>query len=270
VNCDASDLVPKTYFYARGKQNSVLLLEPLTEDLTKVTFCVESNPLSPSTNFAYLLLFGLQQTILKKKLDETIRTLKDDKKAIEETIEKNKREILRKEVNLARYRISKHRDTDEMREKIEETKCELADLKKKLEDSKNELTNFSALLELVEFKKETVFFQWYKRQKTTKVASGKLFMASSDLLAKVFPGSLIPSIVAVTIPLMGLFDIFIDPGSEQTNSDRLEKLTAVVDAMGPLVNLPATEVITPAATRLPRKARTEAQRLRENQLARER
>ena len=167
VNCDASDLVPKAYYYSRGKQNSVLLLEPLKEDLTRVTFCVESNPLSPSSNFPYLLLFGLQQTILKKKLDETTRTLKYDIATIEETIKKCERGIFCTKVDLARYRISKYIDTDEMREKIEGAECELANFEKKLADSKIELVNFSTLSELIEFKEvnSSPLFEWYKKQK---------------------------------------------------------------------------------------------------------
>jgi hypothetical protein len=43
VNIDASKEVPNSWLYVRGKQNSVLLLEPKGEHSTKVTFLIEKD-----------------------------------------------------------------------------------------------------------------------------------------------------------------------------------------------------------------------------------
>ena len=45
VNVDASGDVPRSWLYVRGKQNSILVVEPKGEHSTTVTLCIEKEPM---------------------------------------------------------------------------------------------------------------------------------------------------------------------------------------------------------------------------------
>lgn len=44
VNIDASEEVPRSWLFVRGKQNSILVIEPKGQNYTTVTFCIEKDP----------------------------------------------------------------------------------------------------------------------------------------------------------------------------------------------------------------------------------
>lgn len=43
VNVDASNEINQSYFYVRGKQNSIILLEQKSDKVTKVTLIIEKD-----------------------------------------------------------------------------------------------------------------------------------------------------------------------------------------------------------------------------------
>ena len=80
VSIDASDAVPRSWLYVRGKQNSILVLEPKGEHSTTVTFCIEKEPMgwavgSLLANMSLgsspvLVLRDLKKALEKENIDE--------------------------------------------------------------------------------------------------------------------------------------------------------------------------------------------------------
>ena len=102
VNIDASEEIPRSWFFVRGRQNSILLLEPKGEHCTKVTLVIEKDPagwyvLSP---FLASLFSGDTPVLLlrdlKRALEETEEVDKDGLLSVEEIAEKKFRAKLEK------------------------------------------------------------------------------------------------------------------------------------------------------------------------------
>lgn len=81
VNIDASEEIPRSWFFVRGRQNSILLLEPRGEHCTKVTLVIEKD-LSGWYIFSAFLASLLSG-------DSPVLLLRDLKRALEEKEEED-------------------------------------------------------------------------------------------------------------------------------------------------------------------------------------
>lgn len=99
VNIDASGEVPKSWLFVRGKQNSILVIEPKGQNYTTVTFCIEKDPMGWAWISPFLVnaVAGASPISILKDLKAALEETPANKiiEPVEEAAQKKLKEILK-------------------------------------------------------------------------------------------------------------------------------------------------------------------------------